>query len=256
MAARAIWKAELVFADVRLPVKLYAAVRDRNIHFHLLHDQDQVRLRQKMVNSETGKEVPRDQAVKGYEVERGRFVILDEQELQSLEPAPSREIDITRFVDPAKINHQWYDRPYYLGPDADDAADYFAFAEALARQEKEGVAQWAMRNKSYVGALRSDDGYLVLQTLRHAGQVISADQLDPPAGREFSKQERAMAEQLVEALAGDFDPHEFRDEYRDQVRAMIDKKSRGEQVAVEEYEPPAETDSLVESLQASLAHAK
>ncbi|MBW3539361.1 MAG: Ku protein, partial [Planctomycetes bacterium] len=189
MAARAIWKGVITFDDVRLPVKLYSAVQDRNIHFHLLHDQDMVRVRQRMVNPETDETVSPTDAQRGYEVERGVFVVLHKDELEKLVPEDSRDIEITRFVDPSEINHQWYVRPYYLGPDGDDDADYFALAQALSRQQKEGVARWVMRKKAYVGALRAEGDYLMLIALRHAGEIISASELEPPAGRKLDAKE-------------------------------------------------------------------
>lgn len=256
MAARAIWKGVLCLDELEVPVKLYSAVQDHTIRFHLLHDQDQTRIKQRLVNPRTQREIPYSEAHKGYEVERGTFVMLDKEELQSLEPEPSRDIQITRFVDPGEIHHQWYDRPYYLGPDGEDTGDYFALAEALEKEQKEGVARWAMRKKEYLGSLRSRNGYLVLTTLRFANQVITADSLEPPEGREPAKQELQMAEQLVGALQTDFDPSAYRDEYRDAVMQLIKAKARGEEVETEEYEEPEENDSLAESLRASLAGIK
>src|SRR5688572_29995210 len=135
-----------------------------------------------MVNSDTDEEVPNEEIQKGFEVEPGTFVILNEEELASLEPEPSREIEIEQFVPPEEIAPEYYDRPYYLGPDGDQAA-YFALAEALRNQEKEGVARWVMRKQPYVGALRAEGDHLMLCTLRHAEEVLSAKDLPHPAGR-------------------------------------------------------------------------
>lgn len=256
MAARAIWKGVLCLDELEVPVKLYSAVQDHTVRFHLLHDQDLVRIKQRLVNPLTQREIAYSEAHKGYEVERGTFVMLDHEDLQALEPEPSRDIVITRFVDPREINHQWYDRPYYLGPDGEDSNDYFALAEALEKEQKEGVARWTMRKKEYLGSLRTRGGYLVLTTLRFANQVITSDALEPPEGRAPAKQELQMAEQLVGALQTDFDPGAYRDEYRDAVMRLIDAKAKGEEVEVEEYEEPEESDSLVDSLRASLAGIK
>ena len=188
MGARAIWKAELHLGDETVPVKLYSAVQDRNIHFKLLHEPDQVPLQQRRVNPLTDETVPYEATRRAYEAERDLFVVLDEDELASAEPPPSRAITVTRFVDPALINHQWYERPYYLGPDGHED-DYFALAAALAKQNKEGVARWTMRNKGYVGALRAEGPYLMLIALRSADEIIPAAELEPPSGRQLAKEE-------------------------------------------------------------------
>lgn len=252
MAARSIWKGTIRFNGTRLPVKLYSAVQDQGIHFHLLHDQDMVRLRQRMVNPETGKEVPFAEAEKGFEVERGRFVLLSRDELAGLEPEESRDITISRFVDPSAVNHQWYVRPYWLGPDG-SGEDYAAFARALEEEEKEGIARWVMRKKEYLGALRAVEGRLALITLREADEVILASELEPPAGRAPDPKELDLARQLVSALEEEFDPEDYRDEFRARLMELIEAKRKGKTIEVEEYEPEPQPESLEEALRASLA---
>lgn len=251
MAARAMWKARLVLGDEEVPVKLYAGVEDRQVRFNLLHRGDRVRVEQRMVHPDTGDEVPPEERQKGLEVERGVYVVLGEDELSSLEPEASREIRVTRFVPPETLDHRWYDRPYFLGPDG-DLETYFALAAALESQGREGVARWVMRNKSYIGALRSDGRALRLVTLRHSGEVIDASELPTPAGRDLSKREIEMAENLVEALAAPFDPEAYRDDYREAVRQLVEAKVRGEDVPVAEApEEPATADE--DDLEALLA---
>src|ERR1043166_349927 len=166
MAARAIWKGELKLNSTKVPVKLYAAVKDQTVRFHILAEKSKTRVKQHMVEPDKGKEVSHEEIQKGFEVEPGTFVILDAEELEKLEPEASREIEVTQFVPPKAIPPEYYDRPYYLGPDGDQAA-YFALAEALKNKEREGVARWVMRKQPYVGALRADDDHLILFTLRH-----------------------------------------------------------------------------------------
>jgi DNA end-binding protein Ku len=227
MAARAMWKGRIRFGDVDVPVKLYSAVKSTGgVHFRLLHEKDLVPVKQQMVNPATGDVVAYEDVRRAYPTEDGRLVMLDEEELAELEPEASRDIEITRFVDPAVITHQWYDRPYYLGPDDSDA-DYFALAEALRSQQKEGVARWVMRNKEYVGALRLEDEHLMLMTLRHAGEVVPASALKAPGGRELDKREIQMAKQLVSALEGDLDLESYRDEYRERVLELVEAKASG-----------------------------
>lgn len=251
MAARSLWNAELHVGDAVVPVKLYAAVEDRNIHFHLLHDQDFTRVRQRMAHSETNETVPIAEARRGYQVDSDTIVMLDAEELDSLKPDPSRAIRVEAFLPRQAINHQWYDRPYYLGPNGNEK-QYFSLVESVARSDREGVARWVMRGKQYVGALASRNGYLLLVTLRHEGEVIEADNLSAPTGRDLPAKERNLAEQLVQALADDFDLSKYHDEYREQVAALLEAKARGEEIEIEDYQEPAENDSFSASLEASL----
>jgi DNA end-binding protein Ku len=138
MGARAIWKAILKVGSQESPVKLYSAVQDKAVHLHVLDRSAEKPIKQHMVNPESGEEVPKAEVQKGYEIERGRFVLVSEQEIEKIQPKESRTIELTRFVPTAKIDQQWYDRPYYLGPDNGSATSYFALAEALnVRTEKE-----------------------------------------------------------------------------------------------------------------------
>ena len=226
MTARAIWKGDLKLDSIKVPVKLYSAVQDQTVRFHILDEKSKTRVKQHMIDADSGEEVPTAEIQKGFEVEPGTFVILTDEELESLEPKASREIAITQFVPPAAIAPEFYDRPYYLGPDGDQAA-YFALAEALCNKEKEGVARWVMRKQPYVGALRAEGNHLVLFTLRHAEEVLSAKNLPKPAGRAPDKKELSMARQLVELLEGEFKPEDYQDEYRARVMEFIEKKAKG-----------------------------
>src|SRR6476469_8786071 len=152
MAGRAIWKGELKIGSAKIPVKLYSAVADRTVRFHLLDDKHLMRVKQHMVDPDSSQEVTNEEVRKGYEIEPGKFVILTDEDLQSLEQKPSRDIEVSEFVPPESINQQWYERPYYLGPDGDVEA-YFALAQALENRQREGIARWVMRNKTYMGAL-------------------------------------------------------------------------------------------------------
>lgn len=226
MAARAIWKGELKLNSTTIPVKLYSAVADKSVRFHILDKTKRERVKQHMVEPESETEVANEEIRKGYEVEPGTFVILTAEELKSLEPKPSRDIEISEFVPDDAIGQEWYDRPYYLGPDGDEK-DYFALVEALRNRKREGIAHWVMRNKAYTGALRAEGDYLALLTLRNEGEVLSARDLPKPAGRAPDKKELNMAKQLIEMLEGDFDLKDYKDEYRERVMEFIEKKAKG-----------------------------
>lgn len=255
MTARAIWKGELKLDSTRVPVKLYSAVNDQTVRFHILDQKSKTRVKQHMVEADSGKEVAAEEIQKGFEVEPGTFVILDKQELEKLEPEESREIEITQFVPPKEIPPEYYDRPYYLGPDGDQAA-YFAFAEALKNQEKEGVARWVMRKQPYVGALRAENDHLMLFTLRHAEEVLSAKDLPHPAGRAPEKKELSMAKQLVEMLKGEFDPQDYKDEYRERVMEFVEKKAKGHKPRLHLVKTKRTTTSLDQVLSKSIEALK
>jgi DNA end-binding protein Ku len=252
MVARTIWKGVICFGEFRLPVRLHSAVVDRTVHFHLLHDADLVRVRQRLVDPLSGQTWSHQDTKRGYQVQRGRFVMLHDQELAELEPKPSRDIAVACFVPRHVIGHAWYDRPYYLGPDGHEKA-YAALAEALEQQQCEGLARWTFRRKEYVGALTSNHSALMLITLRYEGEVLSASALERPEGRPILRKERDMAQQLIHTLDDDFRPEEFRDDYRHRVLEMIEAKRRGESWEPGEQEPQRdEEESLEKALAASL----
>jgi len=255
MAARAIWKGELKLSSTKLPVKLYSAVQDRTVRFHILEQKSRTRVKQHMVDLDSGKEVPNEEIQKGFEVEPGTFVILEKEELAKLEPEASREIEITQFLPPSQIPPEYFDRPYYLGPDGDSAA-YFAFAEALTKKEREGVARWVMRKQQYVGAVRAVDDYLMLFTLRNTEEVLSARDLPKPSGRAPDKKELAMATQLVELLKGEFDPKEYKDEYRERVMEFVEKKAKGHKPKLQLVKAKRKTISLDKVLSKSIEALK
>jgi DNA end-binding protein Ku len=255
MAARAMWKGTIRFEDVEVPVKLYSAVQDQAVHFRLLHDKDMQPVRQQMVHPDTGKVVEAADVRKAFQTDDGDLVMLDDEELAELEPEASRDIEITRFLDPEVITHQWYDRPYYLGPDGDEDT-YFALVEALRKKGREGVARWIMRKKEYVGALRAHGDYLILMTLRRKGEVIQASALKAPGGRALDKREVNMATQLVAALEDELDLTEFRDEYRDRVVELVQAKAEGKVVKFPEPQKKDTEASLEKMLAESLKAAK
>jgi DNA end-binding protein Ku len=256
MGARAIWRGVITFKGVSLPVKLYSAVVDRAVHFHLLHKSDHVRLEQRMVNPRTGETVPNEAIGKAYPVNNELLVLVDKSDLEQLNPAPTRKIQVERFVPSDAISPEWYDRPYYLGPVAESDKEYYALAAAMDHQGFAGVARWVMRKREYAGALCSESGHLLLATLHSAREVISLSQLDAPTGRDLGAEEKSLARRLVESLAGTFQPEEYHDEYQQRVQELVDAKRKGKRVKARHKiarKPAAR--SLAESLRQSLQAA-
>jgi DNA end-binding protein Ku len=257
MAARAIWKGKLLLGDQRIPLKLYSAVEDRQVRFRLLHEKDQVPVKQVMVNPLTEDRVEYSEALRGYETDDGHMIVLDDEDLEAIAPAPSRDIEVLRFVEPHALPNAWYDRPYYLGPDGDGAlGPWSALTTALEKTGREGVVRWTMRKQRYRGALRLHDGVPMLLTLRSAAEVVSVGALEPPQGRELDPRELEMAERLVEMLEGPFEPGTWNDTYRTRVMELIEAKAEGRTVSLGEYrQRRVEGASLEEALRASLEAA-
>ena len=256
MAARAIWKGLLILGAEKIPVKLYSAVEDRTVRFNVLEKSSRARIKQQMVNPETGEEVPWDKMQRAYEAEPGTYVLLSSEELEQSQPKESRDIDVSKFVPARQIHQQWYDRPYYLGPDDDSPTAYFALADALERQDREGIAHWVMRKKEYVGALRSEGGYLMLITLNDVEEVLTAEDLPKPTGRAPDAKEFKMAEQLVAAMEGEFHAEDYHDEYRERLMKLIEAKSHGHKPRLKVVARKKEPKSLLASLAASIKRAK
>ena len=251
MAARAMWKADLALGEVKVPVKLYAAVQDAKVHFRLLHAADHAPVKQQMVDPETEQPVPSEAMKKAVALDRGVYVVLTDEEQAALTPKPSRLISVEQVLAVGAVDERWFDRPYYLGPDGDDEG-YFALAEALKKREAIGIAHWVLRNKRYVGALQASGGYLLLDTLRYRQEIVEVEAVRPSANRAPDKRELALAEQLIGALEDRFDANEFRDEYQDQLKAMLATKAAGKVVRFPKAQKREQPDSLMASLQASL----
>ena len=255
MAARAIWKAEIGLGRTKVPVKMYSAVTDQKVRFRLLDPETLTPVSQRMVNPDSGGEVKTEEVERGYEVQPGLLVKLEPEELEKIEPKPSRDIEVVAFVPDAEIDHRWYDRPYYLGPDGDQE-DYFALVEALRKEGREGLCRWTMRGKRYVGALRTEGDYLILITLRHLEEVVDASALPRPAGATPTKAESKMAEQLVAMLRGPFEPTKYRDEYRDRVLELVEAKAKGKVIPMKKARTKTSDASLEELLEKSLKASK
>lgn len=251
MGVRAMWRGVLRFGEARVPVKLYAAVADRSVHFRLLHRKDRAPVRQVMVEPAAERVVPYAESRRAYPTEQGGLVVLDRDELTELEPESSREIAVEHFLPARSIDHRWYSRPYYLGPDGDEDT-YFALIEALEESQREGLARWVMRRKTYHGALRLHDGYPMLIALRHADEVVAADSLQAPSGEALKDKELRMARQLIDTLEAPFEPSEYHDDYRQRVLEMIDDKRRGKHVKVTPLRRPEPSRDLTRALEASL----
>src|SRR5579863_6541800 len=191
-AARPIWSGTITFGLVNIAVRLFTAVREQRIAFHMLHDQDNVRLRRKMVCPADKKEIHPEHIVKGYEIHKDQYVIVRPDEIENCGPKSTKTIEITDFVALADIDPVYYDRPYYVLPQPAATKAYRLLLDAMTRTKKVGVAKLVMHDKEYLAALRSIEEVIVLHTMHFDNEVVSARQLDAPAEQKTSERELKM----------------------------------------------------------------
>jgi DNA end-binding protein Ku len=258
--ARAIWSGAISFGLVNVPVKLYSATSPKTVRFHQLSSKTGVRIRQKRVDPSTDEEVPYEDIVKGYEITPERYVLIEPEELEALDPKATKTVDIESFVDLAEIDPIYYDHTYYLAPSAGGAKAYKLLLEAMEEEGKVGIGKVVLRSKQQLAALRPGDGVLMLTTMLWGDEVLSperVDELDSVAEADASQRELKMAEQLIESLSSEFDPTSFKDEYRERVLDLIERKAAGEEIAVQpQAEEPEAAPDLMAALEASLAAVK
>ncbi|MEU2632617.1 Ku protein [Kitasatospora sp. NPDC007106] len=247
--ARPVWTGVLTFGLVTVPVALYTATDNHTVRFHQLERGTSDRVRNRRVNERTGEEVAFGDIVKGYEVGDGEYVVVEPEELEQISPGRSRTIDVSGFVDLGEIEPIYFDKTYYLGPKGKEYGKVYALlTKALERSNRAGLAMFSMRGKEYLTAVRSENGLLELHTMHFADEVRDPRREidDLPDGREeFSGAELRTAEQLIDTLAVDWDPEEYRDTFEEQVRHLIEDKQAGRETVLSEG-PPAEATNVVD----------
>jgi DNA end-binding protein Ku len=257
--ARAIWSGSISFGLLNVPVKLYSAVARRGISLREIRESDGVRIRHRRVAEGTDEEVPYEKIVKAFEITKDRYVALSKDELASLDPQKTRTIEVRDFVDIAEIDPIYFDSPYYLGPADGAERAYSLLARAMQESGKVAIARFVFRNKEHLAAIRPGDGVLTLTTMRFADEVLPPSELDdvlPAEQPKVAKREVEMAEQLIDSLTRSFDPAAYRDEHREELLAMIERKAAGEAlVAAPEGEEREATKApdLMAALEESIA---
>ncbi len=246
------------FGLVNIPVKLYPAIVDKGVHFHQLHGRDGARIEQRRVCPLDGEEVPYDQIVKGYELRPGRYVVLTQEELEAAAPRVTRAIEIEDFVPLSQIDPIQFDQSYYLAPDRGASKPYALLLAALRETGRVGVARLVLRSKQSLAALRPYGTAIALSTLHFGDEIARPDRIEalPDAESKPEARELAMALQLVQTLSGDFVADKYRDEYRERLLEVIERKSHGETIHVAPFHAPARTLDLKAALEASLARAR
>jgi DNA end-binding protein Ku len=257
--ARSIWTGAISFGLVTVPVKLYSSVNRKTVRFHQLSGKTGVRISQRRVDPSTGDEVAYEDIVKGFELTPDRYVVIEPGELESLEPKKTKTIEIEDFVELSDIDPIFYDHPYYLAPGTGGAKPYRLLLDAMRESGRVAIARVVIRSKEQLVALRPmrDDHVLGMSTMLFGDEIVEPDTIDELGAAdevETTDRELDIAKQLIESLAGPFDPDKYRDEYRDEVLNLIERKAAGEEIAVqpaaeEEDEPVPD---LMAALKASL----
>jgi DNA end-binding protein Ku len=225
---KSIWKGSIAFGLVNIPVRLYAATESQGLASHMLYKKDLSRIRFQRVAESTGKEVSAEEIVRGYEVEKGQYVILSDEELDDVSPDKSGVIEIQEFVDESEISSLYFEKPYYLEPDKSAGKAYALLREALSKTGKVGVAQFVLRNRENLCVLKSQDQGLVLNALRFGTEIRSMEELSLPSNEKISASEVSLATKLIEGMAGKFDPAKYKDTYTEEVRKLIEAKAKGQ----------------------------
>lgn len=252
MAGRAIWKGIIHFKNVEIPVKLHTAVREERIQFLLLHKNDQTRLSQQMICAYEKTPVPPDEQARGFEVEEGKYILIDQEELEQASPESSRLIDIHEFVKAEQIDPVFISRTYYLEPDMHSKL-YIVLLQIMNELNLEGICTWNMRKHSYFGALHASGKILRLHTLRYADEIISASSL----GLEqisLSEKELQIGSELINKMSEAYQPQNFANEHEKKLQNLIDQKARGEKIVImrPRRRKATEPDKLLQVLEASL----
>jgi len=256
---RPIWSGSLSFGLVNVPVKLMSATRDLGVHFNQLHEKDKSRIEVRRVCTQEGEEVPWEEVGRGYELDSGEIVMLTDEELDAADPKKTRTIDIEAFVDLEEIDPIFYDHPYYLVPDSNEAAvrAYHLLRTVMERSGQVAIARFVLRTKEYLVAVRTRGDAITLTTMLFHDEVRSPDDVGIDGVPKPKKKEVDQAVTLVKALQRDFDPANYDDEHRKRLLALVDKKRKGQEIEIpEEPEAPKAVPDLMAALEASIQRMK
>ena len=257
---RAIWKGSISFGLVNIPIGLYPATRREDISFRQLREEDLSPIRYKRVAEEDGEEVPWEKIVKGYEYEKGQFVLVTDKDFEKAMPEATQSIDIVEFVDLAEIDPMFFDKPYYLEPQKGGKKAYALLRETLKEAGKVGIAKVVIKTRQHLAAVKPKDDALVLELMHFPEEVLEPAGLDLPRQEKLGKKEMDMAKSLVDSMSGEWEPSGFKDEYRDKLIELIEEKVKrgGKDLPASKTKPKAATNvvDLVAVLQKSLAETR
>jgi DNA end-binding protein Ku len=253
---RTMWRGAISFGLVSIPIKVFPATEEKTLRFNQLHDKDGGRIKYQRVCAICGEEVTFDHIVKGYEYEKDHYVTLEDEDFDAVPVESSRAIDIQQFVDLAEIDPIYFKKSYYLVPDETGIKAYTLLREAMSGDGKVGIAKVSFRDKEHLAALRFKDEVFVLETMYWPDEIRAAEFEELEKGVRVRPQEVQMAQTLIENLTDEWNPQEFRDEYREALIGIVEKKVAGEEITVQPEAEPTKVVDLMEALKASVEAAK
>lgn len=253
---RAIWSGAISFGLVNIPIKLYSAAESNPLSFDMLDKHDHSQIKYKRVNSNTGREVPYEDIVKGYKID-DEYVVLTDADFKKVNIEKTKTLDIVDFVNEDEIDSVYYEKPYYLEPDKNASKSYNLLMEALKKSKKVGVAIFVIRNREHLGVIKPHQNMLILNQIRFQHEIRKPEDLTIPKGKELRGKELEMALALIDQLSGKFEPKSYKDTYTDEIMKMIEMKAKGKTVRAKGKEPKATKPSdLMTLLKASLKQKK
>jgi DNA end-binding protein Ku len=256
--AHAIWSGAINFGLVTIPVKLFTAVKTDDLSFNLLHKTDEGRIKYDRVCSVDGKPVPWDEIVKGYEYEKGQYVLLSDDDFAKVNPEATQSVDIVEFVELDKISPMFFDKPYYLEPTKQGRHAYALLREALAESNRVAIARVVIRTKEYIAAVKPIGGALVLELMHWANEIVTSDTLELPDSEKLPEKEMQMARMLIDTMSVDeFEPEKFTNKYRDELLTMIEARAAGKELPKAKKAPArSKVVNLMDVLAKSLEESK
>jgi DNA end-binding protein Ku len=256
--AHAIWSGSINFGLVTIPVKLFTAVRTDELSFNLLHAKDEGRIKYERICSIEEKPVPWDEIVKGYEYEKGQYVLLTDEDFKKVNPEATQSVDILEFVELEKINPMYFDKPYYLEPTKQGRHAYALLRETLAHTNRVAIARVVIRTKEYIAAVKPIEDALVLELMHWASEIVAADSIDVPERVKLPEKELKMARMLVDTMSVDeFEPDKFTNKYHDELLTMIEARAAGKELPKPKKAPArAKVVNLMDVLAQSLEESK
>jgi DNA end-binding protein Ku len=258
MPPRSIWNGAIAFGAVNVPIKVFGAREDQQIHFHEVHLDDGGGIEHHLVNPQTGRAINRDKVVKGYEVAEDEWVVVSNDELKAADAPRRKAVELEDFVPAGQIDPIFFDKPYNLAPQKGAEDAYALLVAALEKTERIGVGRVVLRTKEQVVAVRpAGQGALRMHTMHAADEIVEAKELDVPKPKKKpAKREVDMAAALVDQLAADFAPKRYKDTYRKRVMKLVEQKAAGKEIEITEPEPPEPSDDLFAALEASMKGSK
>jgi DNA end-binding protein Ku len=255
MPPRALWSGTISFGLVTVPVRLYSAIQDHTLHFHFVHAKDNSRIGYEKICKEEGRPVPDSEIVRAFEYEKGEYVYLSDEDFEAAKVEGARTIDIRDFVPYEQIDPILFRHTYYVGADEGGEKVYALLRTAMEESGLAAIGKFVMRDRQNLGCLRVREGMLTLEQMYFADEVRSIEDIRPPEV-EVDERELAMARQLIDNFAGDFQPEKYRDTYRDTLCEIIEAKREGQEVHVEKPAEPEQPTDLMAALRASIAAAE